>query len=86
MIIYVKNIYRRQCNVIGVENPGQCPRNCGELFEKSHILVCKNINASPTETYEMLINGNLNDKKKAITAWMKNMKIFEEKSALDSIF
>ena len=67
-------------------NPGQCPTNCGELFENPHILVCKNINESPTETYEMLINGNLNEKKKAVTAWMKNMKIFEEKSALDSIF
>ena len=57
-------------------NPGQCPTNCGELFENHHILVCKNINESPTETYKMLINGNLNEKKKAVTAWMKNMKIF----------
>ena len=34
----------------------------------------------------MLINGNLNEKKNSVTAGMKNMKIFEEKSALDSIF
>ena len=68
-----------------IGNPGPCPMNCGEILENPHILNCKNIEET-FESYDKLINGNLNEMKKALIAWRKNKAIIEQKTTLDSVY
>ena len=70
-------------NVGGTE---PCPLNCGEHFENHHILIYKNMNKPSSETYELLLNGNLIEMKKALLAWTENMKTIKSQIALDSMF
>ena len=59
--------------------------SCGEILENPHILTCKNIEET-SESYEMLINGNLNEMKKALIAWRRNFAIIEQKTTLESVY
>jgi hypothetical protein len=68
-----------------IGNPGPCPMSCGEILQNPHILTCKNIEET-SESYEMLINGNLNEMKKALIAWRRNLTIIEQKTTLDSVY
>ena len=68
-----------------IGNPGPCPMNCGEVLENPHILNCKKME-NISQTYELLINGNLNEKKMALVAWRRNIAIIEKKTTLDSIY